>query len=199
MRHPRTSSPAMMTTKRFRAALSSIIIAVATSLPATAVAARVGPKTPLVALPATSSSTTDPVARLIERLLPQHTGSFVVAADPPVGCGDNRCFEIRDGEGGIMLAGTTGVERAAALHHYLKILCGVHLSWDATGGAQLASVPPVLPRVPGGLPIRVTYPFKRTLYFNTVTFSYSTAFWSLKRWRREVEWMALHGEEGRVG
>ncbi|PWA34096.1 alpha-N-acetylglucosaminidase [Artemisia annua] len=37
--------------------------------------------------------------------------------------------------------GTTAVEIASGLDWYIKYLCGAHVSWDKTGGVQLASIP----------------------------------------------------------
>lgn len=39
------------------------------------------------------------------------------------------------------IRGTTGVELASGLHWYLKYWCGAHVSWDKTGGIQIASIP----------------------------------------------------------
>lgn len=39
------------------------------------------------------------------------------------------------------IRGTTAVELASGLHWYLKYSCGAHVSWDKTGGIQIASVP----------------------------------------------------------
>lgn len=61
---------------------------------------------------------------------------------------------------------------ASGLHWYLKYLCGAHVSWDKTGGVQLASVPP-----PGTLPpvkkegIMIQRPVPWNYYQNVVTSS----------------------------
>lgn len=70
------------------------------------------------------------------------------------------------------IQGTTGVELVAGLHWYLKYWCGAHISWDKTGGAQLASVP-----LPGSLPrvkgegVKIERPVPWNYYQNVVTSS----------------------------
>ncbi|ERN18352.1 hypothetical protein AMTR_s00055p00202230 [Amborella trichopoda] len=92
------------------------------------------------------------------------------------------------------IKGTTGVELSAGLHWYLKHWCGAHISWDKTGGVQLASIP-----VPGSLPhvqsagVLVQRPIPWSYYQNAVTSSYSFAWWDWKRWEKEIDWMALQG------
>ena len=41
--------------------------------------------------------------------------------------------------------------------------------------------------------LRVVSPFRRHLYMQPCTASYTTAFWDEVRWMREIDWMALHG------
>jgi hypothetical protein len=70
------------------------------------------------------------------------------------------------------IQGTTGVELVSGLHWYLKYWCGAHISWDKTGGAQLASVP-----LPGSLPrvkgegVKIERPVPWNYYQNVVTSS----------------------------
>ena len=155
--------------------------------------------TTLLTVGASKEDAIDPVTRLVERLLPNHAGSNLIefrGRHRDGGCAEGaRCFSIQNGDkpGTISIAGSTGVEQAAGLHHYLRRFCGAHLGWEATGGHQLHSVPR------GSLPpvddagVVVNLPFERTVYMNPETFSYSTAFWDYERWEKEIEWMALHG------
>jgi alpha-N-acetylglucosaminidase len=70
------------------------------------------------------------------------------------------------------IQGATGVELASGLHWYLKYWCGAHISWDKTGGAQLASIP-----FPGSLPrvqgkgVKIERPVPWNYYQNVVTSS----------------------------
>lgn len=46
------------------------------------------------------------------------------------------------------IEGTTAIEIVSGLHWYLKYWCYAHISWEKTGGVQIASVPK-----PGFLPL----------------------------------------------
>ncbi|XP_066379796.1 alpha-N-acetylglucosaminidase-like isoform X1 [Miscanthus floridulus] len=141
-------------------------------------------------------------AGLLRRLLPSHAGSFSFRIDSKGGvCGQSSCFRISNviggpGKGGaeILIQGTTGVELASGLHWYLKYWCGAHISWDKTGGAQLASIPSPgsLPRVQGK-GAKIERPVPWNYYQNVVTSSYSFVWWDWKRWEKEIDWMALQG------
>ncbi|KAL1157620.1 hypothetical protein V6Z11_A08G168100 [Gossypium hirsutum] len=92
------------------------------------------------------------------------------------------------------IKGTTAVEIASGLHWYIKYFCGAHVSWDKTGGVQLASVPK-----PGSLPlvkdsgVLIQRPVPWNYYQNVVTSSYSYVWWDWERWEKEIDWMALQG------
>lgn len=70
------------------------------------------------------------------------------------------------------IKGTTAVEIASGLHWYLKYWCGAHVSWDKTGGVQIASIPN-----PGSLPrvkdegLKIQRPVPWNYYQNVVTSS----------------------------
>ncbi|CAL4939486.1 unnamed protein product [Urochloa decumbens] len=141
-------------------------------------------------------------AGVLRRLLPSHAHSFSFQIDSKGSvCGQSSCFRISNavdnlGKGGaeILIQGTTGVELVSGLHWYLKYWCGAHISWDKTGGAQLASVPS-----PGSLPrvkregVKIERPVPWNYYQNVVTSSYSFVWWDWKRWEKEIDWMALQG------
>ncbi|KAJ8900319.1 hypothetical protein K2173_024959 [Erythroxylum novogranatense] len=137
---------------------------------------------------------------VLGRLLPSHIHSFAFQIVPKDVCGGHGCFLIdnynqssRTGPE-IIIKGTTGVEIVSGLHWYIKYLCGVHISWDKTGGIQIASIPS-----PGSLPllkdggIRIQRPIPWNYYQNVVTSSYSYVWWNWDRWEKEIDWMALQG------
>ncbi|GLU21429.1 hypothetical protein SLE2022_375680 [Rubroshorea leprosula] len=141
------------------------------------------------------------VRGVLQRLLPSHSFAFEFRIISKDFCGGGSCFIIRnhpfsyrDGAPEILIAGVTAVEVLAGLHWYLKYLCGSHISWEKTGGAQLFSVPKLafLPHVQNaGILIRRPIPWN--YYQNAVTSSYSFAWWDWKRWQKEIDWMALQG------
>ncbi|THU57889.1 hypothetical protein C4D60_Mb03t08330 [Musa balbisiana] len=136
---------------------------------------------------------------LLQRLLPTHHSSFRFEIIPKGICKQNGCFHISNVNGSnsdgaeILIRGTTAVEISSGLHWYLKYWCGAHISWDKTGGVQLASVPPPgsLARVDGE-GVKVERPVPWSYYQNVVT-SNSYVWWDWRRWEKEIDWMALQG------
>lgn len=137
---------------------------------------------------------------LLKRLLPTHVSCFQFKIISKDVCGGKSCFWVTNyenpsnGSPEIVVQGTTAVEIASGLHWYLKYLCGAHVSWDKTGGVQLASIP-----APGSLPhvkkegIMIKRPVPWNYYQNVVTSSYSYVWWDWERWEKEIDWMALQG------
>ncbi|KAF7139261.1 hypothetical protein RHSIM_Rhsim07G0058300 [Rhododendron simsii] len=137
---------------------------------------------------------------VLRRLLPTHVSSFqfkIVSKDI---CGGRSCFRISNfknsskNEPEIVIEGDTAVEIASGLHWYLKYWCDAHVSWDKTGGIQIASIPK-----PGFLPlvsddgVMIQRPVPWNYYQNVVTSSYSYVWWDWERWEKEIDWMALQG------
>ncbi|OVA15285.1 Alpha-N-acetylglucosaminidase [Macleaya cordata] len=148
-----------------------------------------------------SSSVQEAAAKaLLQRLLPSHISSFDFKLVQKDVCSGYSCFWIKNSnissrEGPeITIEGTTAVEITSGLHWYLKYWCGAHISWDKTGGIQVASIPR-----PGSLPtvkdkgVMVQRPVPWNYYQNVVTSSYSYVWWDWKRWEKEIDWMALQG------
>ncbi|KAF6143276.1 hypothetical protein GIB67_039059, partial [Kingdonia uniflora] len=138
---------------------------------------------------------------VLERLISSHSKSFEFEIVSKEQCGGKACFIVsnvdsfgRRGGPRIRIGGVSGVELSAGLHWYLKNLCGAHISWDKTGGAQLSSVPS-----PGSLPrvqaagVLIQRPVPWNYYQNAVTSSYTFAWWDWGRWEKEIDWMALQG------
>lgn len=149
-----------------------------------------------------SSSDQESAAKaVLKRLLPSHIHSFLFKIVSKDVCGGHSCFLINNyykessGNGPeISIKGTTAVEIASGLHWYLKYWCGAHVSWDKTGGVQIASIPK-----PGSLPhvkdkgVMIQRPVPWNYYQNVVTSSYSYVWWNWERWEKELDWMALQG------
>ncbi|KAM3733923.1 hypothetical protein ACB098_11G174400 [Castanea mollissima] len=138
---------------------------------------------------------------VLKRLLPQcYVSSFQFKIVPRDVCGGQSCFLISNYNSSskngpaIVIKGTTAVEIASGLYWYLKYWCGAHVSWDKTGGVQIASIPK-----PGSLPlvkddgVMIQRPVPWNYYQNVVTSSYSYVWWDWERWEKEIDWMALHG------
>jgi alpha-N-acetylglucosaminidase len=122
--------------------------------------------------------------RLIERVIRGYTGQFKLELITDNG---QDVFEIDKSGRQVLLRGNNPVSIAAALHHYLKYECHVHLSWC---GHQL-NLPKLLP-----LPqkkFRKQIEQKYRVNFNYCTFNYSASWWDWKRWEQEIDFMALNG------
>ena len=94
------------------------------------------------------------------------------------------------GTGEINFRGTTGVELAMALNHYLKYSTNSSVSWPQTGGNNI-NLPTPLPQPMHK--VHVERSTEKHYYANVCTFSYSFAWYTLADWVREIDWMALNG------
>ena len=91
---------------------------------------------------------------LLTRLLPDHADSFRLEARAPSACKGKtaKCFGYASALPGPKVAvyGTSGVELAMGINHYLKYVGNVSVNWEQTGGNQL-SLPPRLPAPPSAV------------------------------------------------
>ncbi len=88
--------------------------------------------------------------------------------------------------GRITVSGSSPVSALRGAYAYLGDFGLAHTSWE---GDRVA----VPRRLPDGSSGTVTSAFAHRVYMNTCTFGYTTPFWDWKRWRREIDRMALHG------
>ncbi|KAH9720041.1 alpha-N-acetylglucosaminidase [Citrus sinensis] len=121
---------------------------------------------------------------VLQRLLPSHYSAFQFRIISKKQCGGEYCFILRNhpssyirGTPEIVISGVTGVEVLAGLHWYLRYWCGSHISWDKTGGVQVASMPKLgsFPRVQDA-GVFVKRPIPLNYYQNAVTSSLLPAF-----------------------
>ena len=126
------------------------------------------------------------VRGLLQRLLPEQVGRFVIESIPVDPAGD--AFEIESREGKIVLRGNNGVSIASALNWYLKYYCHCHYSF--TGGSQLRlpdPLPTVTPKIRRVSSARYRY------FLNYCCFGYSLPWYDWPQWERLIDWMALNG------
>ncbi len=98
----------------------------------------------------------------------------------------NDVFEASAAHGTVTIRGSSTIALTRGAYHYLRHACNAMVSWS---GAPL-----ILPsRLPDFPPVRVVSPWRFRQYYNVCTFGYTTVWWDLKRWERELDWMALHG------
>lgn len=92
-------------------------------------------------------------------------------------------------EGKILVEGNSLSALASGLHRYLTDVVNVDIWWFI--GSQLDVVNSTLPMLASPLNGSSIVPWR--YHFNTVTFSYTAAFWSWDDWELQLDWMALHG------
>ncbi|RMY69115.1 hypothetical protein D0862_14910 [Hortaea werneckii] len=92
--------------------------------------------------------------------------------------------------GKIHISGNSPIALATGLRWYLTTYCHVDLWWSL--GSQLHLVPAHLPPLPSP-PHHGSSVVPWRYHFNTVTFSYTTPWWSWTDWERELDWLALRG------
>lgn len=141
-----------------------------------------------------AGASTQGLYNLIERRLPGHSPDFSFVLNETLHLNEttrqNDYFTIgTSSNGSITVTGNSVSALATGLRRYFVDVAHVDLYWFI--GSQLDQSAPVLPRpnstITGGSIVPWRY------FFNTVTFSYTTPFWSWSDWELELDWLALHG------
>lgn len=114
----------------------------------------------------------DAAARFEFREIPSESGKDV--------------FEVEARGGKATVSGSTGVAIARGAYEYIRDVCHRQVSWER----PVVQLPT---KLPDQAKRRVVCPNQYRHYFNVCTFGYSTVWWDWKRWRQEIDWMALHG------
>ncbi|KIK95527.1 glycoside hydrolase family 89 protein [Paxillus rubicundulus Ve08.2h10] len=127
---------------------------------------------------------------LVQRRVPTHTNSFTFTLTSGNNTADT--FTLSDAasshDRGIDIECTSISACARGLYTYLAEFGGVDIWWT---GSRLDQLPSKLPSV--GTPVTRSSLVKYRYFFNTVTFSYTTAFYSFSDWELLLDWMALRG------
>ncbi|EKM51629.1 glycoside hydrolase family 89 protein [Phanerochaete carnosa HHB-10118-sp] len=124
---------------------------------------------------------------IVERRMPQHARDFVFTSME----GDGDVFVVSDTvnkTGSITVTCTTTSACARGLYTYATEFGGVDIFWT---GSRLHELPSPLPKV--GTPINGSAIVQYRYHFNTVTFGYTTAFWTFDKWSLLLDWLALRG------
>jgi alpha-N-acetylglucosaminidase len=119
---------------------------------------------------------------VLERLIGRRAKHFRLQVTP--GADATYAYDARGGQ--VTVTGSTPIATLRGAYAYLGDLGLAHTSWEG----QRVALPA---RLPDGHSGPVTSPFRQRVYMNTCTFGYTTPFWDWPRWRREIDWMALHG------
>ena len=136
------------------------------------------------------------IEALVRRRMPNHVDSFVFSLEngydaaanithPP-----NDEYTISHGENGqINICGNSPIALASGLRWYLTNYVHVDIYWFI--GSRLHLAPQQLPQVNSTYHGSSIVPWR--YHFNTVTFSYTTPWWTFEDWEMQLDWMALHG------
>ena len=131
------------------------------------------------------------IEALVQRRLPQHADDFsFTLANGSYATAINDQYVVGNGENGtIAISGNSPIALASGLRWYLTTYTKVDIYWFI--GSRLHLAPQHLPPVNGTYTGSSTVPWR--YHFNTVTFSYTTAFWTWEDWELQLDWMALRG------
>jgi alpha-N-acetylglucosaminidase len=138
------------------------------------------------------TTSTDGLYSLIERRLPSHRGQikFLLEGANNSTAAQNDQYAISTASNGsIVVSGSTASALSVGLRRYLHDEAHVDIYWFV--GSQLDEAASSLPRTNGTITGQSIVPWR--YFFNTVTFSYTSPFWSWEDWELELDWLALHG------
>jgi alpha-N-acetylglucosaminidase len=134
----------------------------------------------------------------VRRRLPFHNGKFAFSLEDTTHPGSplsisgqpNDEYTVSNGpKNTIHISGNSQIALAYGLRYYLNTYLNVDIYWFI--GSQLYLAPAELPRVNSTYHGSSIVPWR--YHFNTVTFSYTAAFWTWDDWELQLDWMALHG------
>ncbi|KAJ5561889.1 hypothetical protein N7461_000650 [Penicillium sp. DV-2018c] len=137
----------------------------------------------------TVAQSTEGLTNLVKRRLPNHVDEFHFTLDATLEGKYDSYVVTSAPNGTVSVRGTTLSALSSGLHHYLSEIAHVDIYWFI--GSRLDVVPHKLPCLTSPIHGSSTVPWR--YHFNTVTFSYTTAFWSWEDWELQLDWMALRG------
>lgn len=138
-------------------------------------------------VPPTSKAPTaiDAARGVIERTIGRQAANFELTPLPKRK-DELDAFTVEARDGKVRVAGTSGVAICRGAYEYLRDACHVQVNWSGSNVKMPARLPDYARR-------EVVGPNRYRHYFNICTFGYTSVWWDWKRWRHEVDWMALHG------
>ena len=145
-----------------------------------------------------TAQSTAGIYALVQRRLPNHVDKFTFSlTNSPISNLNstitnrpNDEYTVSNGhDGRIYISGNSNIALASGLRWYLNAYCHVDVYWFI--GSRLHQAPQDLPQLDSTYNGSSIVPWR--YHFNTVTFSYTTAFWTWDDWELELDWMALRG------
>jgi alpha-N-acetylglucosaminidase len=136
------------------------------------------------AAPAWAASDAAAARGVLTRLFGASAAGIALTLAPDSGGRPWYAAEARGGH--LSVRGDTPVALARGAYAWLRQTGAAHVSWEGDRVALPA-------RWPDGASGRVESPFEHRVYLNPCTYGYTTPWWDWDRWRREIDWMAVHG------
>ncbi|KAH8693903.1 putative alpha-N-acetylglucosaminidase [Talaromyces proteolyticus] len=138
---------------------------------------------------AASSPPTAGIEALVQRRLPQHAGAFEFRIVNATAIGEIDSYTVSTPRNGkVQVEGNSLSALATGLHRYLVDVAHVDIYWYIGNRLDLVSK---LPHLSAPLTSSSIVPYR--YHFNTVTTSYTSAFWTWEDWELQLDWMALRG------
>lgn len=142
------------------------------------------------------SHSTAGIEALVRRRIPAHADDFKFSLSSNLtnlaanSSGQNDEYVVSNGNNGtIDITGNFPIALASGLRWYLSNIANVDIWWFI--GSRLHLAPAQLPRLNQTYHGTSIVPWR--YHFNTVTFSYTSAFWDWDDWELQLDWMALRG------
>lgn len=138
-------------------------------------------------------ATADPVAaaKLVKRVAPTIAPQIVFEALDDVPETEKIVYELEAAaDGKIIVRGNTTIALTSGFYQYLKEYCHSMVSWEARNISTLkkgAHLPKPKEKVRVESPIIVRYAY------NYCTHGYTMTWWDFAQWKKEIDWLALHG------
>ncbi|KAH8648643.1 putative alpha-N-acetylglucosaminidase [Xylariales sp. PMI_506] len=137
-----------------------------------------------------TASLTAGVEALVQRRIPQHASSFEFAIVNATTDPTYDTYTVSStSDGKILVQGNTVSALLSGFHSYLSNVVNVDIWWFI--GSQLDQAPAELPSL--SAPLTGSSVVQYRYHFNTVTTSYTGAFWDWEDWELQLDWMALRG------
>jgi len=140
-----------------------------------------------------TAQSTAGIQALVARRLPNHTNSFtfsLTTSPSPTNTTTLDSYTVSNSANNtINIIGNTPIALASGLRWYLTTYAHVDIYWFI--GSRLHLAPQHLPAVNETYHGSSIVPWR--YHFNTVTFSYTAAFWTWEDWELELDWLALRG------
>ncbi|KAB2570602.1 Alpha-N-acetylglucosaminidase, partial [Lasiodiplodia theobromae] len=145
--------------------------------------------TTALSIAAASSPGAQGLVDLVKRRIPAHVDDFEFILTENSTAGYDAYVVSTPTKGHVCIKSGSLSGLASGLYRYLADVVEVDIYWFI--GSRLHLAPSELPSVNGTLSGASTVPWR--YHFNTVTFSYTTAFWNWTDWELELDWLALRG------